>query len=38
MIWYCDTINPVKSGLESGAWVDEYNYQNKDKNHDHCEK
>ena len=22
----------AKEGLESGAWIDEYNYQNKDKN------
>ena len=22
----------AKGGLESGVWIDEYNYQNKDKN------
>ena len=25
----------AKSGLESGAWVDKYDYHNKDKNHYH---
>ena len=24
--------NLAKGGLESGVWIDEYNYQNKDKN------
>ena len=24
--------DPAKSGLEGGAWIDEYDYQNKDKN------
>ena len=28
----------AKSGLKSGAWVDEYDYQNKDKTHYHYEK
>ena len=23
--------DPAKSGLEGGAWIDEYDYQNKDK-------
>ena len=23
--------DPAKSGLESGAWIDGYDYQNKDK-------
>ena len=28
----------AKSGLESGAWIDGYNYQNKGKKHYHYEK
>ena len=28
----------AKSGLESGAWVDGYDYQNKDKKYYHYEK
>ena len=28
----------TKSGPESGAWVDGYNYQNKDKKHYHYKK
>ena len=30
--------DPAKSGLEGGAWIDEYDYQNKDKKHYHYEK
>ena len=26
-----DIIRPSQGGLESGVWIDEYNYQNKDK-------
>ena len=28
----------AKSGLESGAWVDGYGYQNNDKKHHHYEQ
>ena len=27
--------DPAKSGLEGGAWIDGYDYQNKDKTHYH---
>ena len=30
--------DPAKSGLESGAWIVGYDYQNKDKIHYHYEK
>ena len=30
--------DPAKSGLEDGAWIDGYDYQNKDKKHYHYEK
>ena len=30
--------DPAKSGLEGGAWIDGYDYQNKDKKHYHYEK
>ena len=28
----------AKSGLESGVWIDGYDYQNKDKKHYHSKK
>ena len=30
--------NPAKSGLEGGAWIDGYDYQNNDKKHYHYKK
>ena len=30
--------DPAKSGLEGGAWIDRYDYKNKEKTHYHCEK
>ena len=29
---------PAKSGLENSAWIDGYDYQNKDKKHYHYEE
>ena len=29
----CLSSDPAKNGLESGAWVDGYDFQNKDKNY-----
>ena len=30
--------DPAKSGPEDGAWIEGYDYQNKDKTHYHFEK
>ena len=30
--------DPAKSGPEDGAWIERYDYQNKDKKHYHFEK
>ena len=30
--------DPAKSGLVDGAWIDGYDYQNKEKKHYHYEK
>ena len=31
-------LAPTKSGLERGAWIDRYNYQNKEKTNYRYEK